>query len=210
VVVDATRGGSGLDGKVWIFSFSLSSHVPFAFLPPRPPSTPSSSSYIGVIVYGFNLGAVQAFARSAFGAMIPEGLEAQFFSLYNVTDRGSSWIGPAVISAVINSTGTIRLAFIYPLVMLIIPSILLQFVNFPKAELEAKAYAKLHGTAILATRGALSVALAGNTNETGTPVVEAEGGKGAVAPAAPLAGAEGESAGLVESARQAEQQQQQA
>jgi UMF1 family MFS transporter len=37
--------------------------------------------YIGVIVYGFMLGSLQSFSRSAFGAMIPEGLEAQFYSL---------------------------------------------------------------------------------------------------------------------------------
>lgn len=36
----------------------------------------------GVILYGFNVGALQSFSRSAFGAMIPEGLEANFYSLW--------------------------------------------------------------------------------------------------------------------------------
>ncbi len=114
--------------------------------------------YIGVIVYGFMLGSVQSFSRSAFGAMIPEGLEAQFFSLYNVTDRGSSWIGPAVIAAVINTTGSIRAAFAYPLVMLLVPTVLLHFVDFGKAEAAAKDYARIHGTAVIKTRGNVSVA----------------------------------------------------
>lgn len=114
--------------------------------------------YLGVIVYGFMLGSVQSFSRSAFGAMIPEGLEAQFYSLYNVTDRGSSWIGPAVVATVINTTGSIRLAFAYPLIMLMIPTVLLHFVDFSKAEASAKDYARTHGTALLATRGGVTVA----------------------------------------------------
>ena len=121
--------------------------------------------YLGVILYGFMLGSVQSFARSAFGAMIPEGLEAQFYSLYNVTDRGSSWIGPAVVATVINTTGTIRLAFVYPLIMLTIPTLLLHFVDFSKAEASAKVYARTHGTAVLATRGGVTVA-----NITDTPI----------------------------------------
>ncbi len=78
-----------------------------------------------------------------------------------MTDRGSSWIGPGVVAAVISSTGTIRLAFLYPVIALIIPCALIHFVDFAAAEAAAKAYARQHGTAVLATRGALSVALAG-------------------------------------------------
>lgn len=78
-----------------------------------------------------------------------------------MTDRGSSWIGPAVIAAVINNTGNIRLAFVYPVIMLLLPIVALHWVNFDTAEAEAKAYARLHTTALLASRGTLSVVAAG-------------------------------------------------
>ena len=113
--------------------------------------------YAGVALYGFTVGALQAFSRSAFAAMIPEGQEDLFFSLYNVTDRGSSWVGPAVIAAILQSTGSIRAAFAYPLVCLLLPLALHARLDFARGEAAAKAYAVRHGTALRATRGAVSV-----------------------------------------------------
>ena len=93
----------------------------------------------------------------ALDAMIPEGQEDLFFSLYNVTDRGSSWVGPAVIAAILQSTGSIRAAFAYPLVCLLLPLALHARLDFARGEAAAKAYAVRHGTALRATRGAVSV-----------------------------------------------------
>lgn len=47
----------------------------------------------------------------------------------------------------IQATGTIRLAFLYPLVALIVPSLALLFVSPAQAEADAKAYAVRYGTA---------------------------------------------------------------
>lgn len=112
--------------------------------------------YIGLIVYGFGVGASQSFSRSLLSALIPEGLEAQFWSLYSVTDRGSSWIGPAVIAAVLQSTGSVRLAFVYPLVTLLVPTLPLLLLDLPRGEREAAAAARAWGTARVALRGVLS------------------------------------------------------
>lgn len=73
-----------------------------------------------------------------------------------MTDRGSSWIGPAVVAATINNTGNIRLAFAYPLVMLLVPLPLMWMVDHAGAEKEAKQYALAHKTAGAAMRGTLS------------------------------------------------------
>ena len=54
--------------------------------------------WIIAVLYGANLGSAQAFARSIFGSMIPPGREAQWYSLYEITDKGSSWLGPLVAS----------------------------------------------------------------------------------------------------------------
>ena len=91
--------------------------------------------------------------------MIPEGLESQFYALFSFTDRGSSWIGPAVVATVIQSTGSIRLAFVYPLVALLVPAAALFAIDPDRAEAEAQAYAKAFDTAHgVKHRGALSVA----------------------------------------------------
>lgn len=113
--------------------------------------------YIGVAIYGFNLGSVQSMSRAVYGAMIPEGQESRFFSLYSFTDRGSSWIGPAVTAAILQATGSMRLAFAYPLAALMVPLPLLVGIDYVKAEHEAKAYAAKYHTASIATRGNVSV-----------------------------------------------------
>ena len=45
-------------------------------------------------VIGIVMGGSQALSRSLFSRMIPEGREASFFGLYEVSERGTSWLGP--------------------------------------------------------------------------------------------------------------------
>ncbi|KAJ3059706.1 Autophagy protein 22, partial [Podochytrium sp. JEL0797] len=46
------------------------------------------------IYYGCMLGAIQSFSRVMFSDLIPRGHEGEFFALYSITDKGSSWFGP--------------------------------------------------------------------------------------------------------------------
>lgn len=133
-------GGGGFDSPCQSIT-----HTPPP--PPPPPHVRRWELYLAVIWYGLHLGSVQSFSRAMFGRMIPEGHEAQFYALFSFTDRGSSWIGPAVVAAVIQATGTIRMAFVYPLVALTVPSLALLLVRPAAAEADAKAYALRHGTA---------------------------------------------------------------
>ncbi len=82
-------------------------------------------------IHGFLIGAVQSFTRTLFVQLIPSGLEVQFFSLYEISDKGSSWLGP-VILAIISQYVSIRYGFIYIIGMLFISTIILQFVNVSK------------------------------------------------------------------------------
>ena len=52
------------------------------------------------IYYGTFVGAMQSFSRVLFADLIPEGEEAEFFSLYAITDKGSSWIGPSAVALI--------------------------------------------------------------------------------------------------------------
>ena len=58
------------------------------------------------------LGGSQALSRSLFSRLIPEGKEASFFGLYEVSERGTSWMGPLLFSIVIARTGSYRLALL--------------------------------------------------------------------------------------------------
>lgn len=130
------------------------------------------------------------------GALIPDGLESQFFALWAFTDRGSSWIGPAVVAAVIQSTGTIRLAFVYPLVALLVPStLLLLFIDVRAGEHDARAYAAhFHTAAGSHVRGAFTAedeaagAEAGAAGGTGKTVGGDDAGLPTPSETAPLEG----------------------
>jgi len=58
------------------------------------------------------LGGSQALSRSLFSKMIPVGKEAAFFGLYEVSERGTSWMGPLLFSIVIARTGSYRMALL--------------------------------------------------------------------------------------------------
>ena len=49
------------------------------------------------VVYGLAYGVIASYSRSLFGQLIPPGYETQFFGLFEITDKGSSWMGPIVV-----------------------------------------------------------------------------------------------------------------
>ncbi|KAI8925154.1 vacuole effluxer Atg22 like-domain-containing protein [Entophlyctis helioformis] len=75
------------------------------------------------IYHGFLLGATQATCRGLFSELLPPGLEAEFFSLYEITDKGSSWFGPLI-----------RYAFWFLLGMMAIPIFIFGSIDVPKGK----------------------------------------------------------------------------
>lgn len=61
---------------------------------------------------GLVLGGTNALSRSLFSQMVPAGREAQYFSLYEVGERSTSWLGPLLFAGVGQATGSFRLAII--------------------------------------------------------------------------------------------------
>lgn len=82
----------------------------------------SWEAYLLAIWFGLNLGAIQSFSRTLFCELIPPHRESEFFSFFELTDKGSSWVGPLVISIMANSSGNLRRSFWYILCMTIIPA----------------------------------------------------------------------------------------
>jgi MFS transporter, UMF1 family len=61
---------------------------------------------------GLVLGGTQALSRSFFSQLIPHGREAEYFSLYQAGERGTSWLGTLVFGLVHQLTGSYRPAIV--------------------------------------------------------------------------------------------------
>jgi UMF1 family MFS transporter len=83
------------------------------------------------------LGGSQALSRSLYSRMIPDGREAAFFGLYEVSERGTSWMGPLLFSVVIASTGSYRQALLSLIFFFVIGLVLLWFTDTDKGIHEA-------------------------------------------------------------------------
>ena len=58
------------------------------------------------------LGGSQALSRSLFSHLVPPGKEAEYFSAYELSDRGMSWLGPMLFGVTYQLTGSYRSAII--------------------------------------------------------------------------------------------------
>ncbi|MFF8954944.1 MFS transporter [Streptomyces sp. NPDC014894] len=57
---------------------------------------------------GLVLGGSQALSRSLFSHLVPRGKEAAYFSAYEMSDRGLSWLGPLFFGLAYQLTGSYR------------------------------------------------------------------------------------------------------
>jgi MFS transporter, UMF1 family len=100
-------------------------------------SVPEAWVLAGVIA--IVLGGSQALSRSLFSKMIPEGKEASFFGLYEVSERGTSWMGPLLFSLVVSRTGSYRLALLSLIFFFVVGLIVLWFTDTDRAIRESQA-----------------------------------------------------------------------
>ena len=79
------------------------------------------------------LGGSQALSRSLFSQMIPSGHEAAFFGVYEITERGTSWIGPFLFGLVAGVTGSYRQAILSLVVLFLAGMLILFFTDTERA-----------------------------------------------------------------------------
>lgn len=91
------------------------------------------------------LGGSQALSRSLFSRMIPAGKESSFFGLYEVSERGTSWMGPLLFSVVIARTGSYRQALLSLIFFFVVGLIVLLATNTDKAIQQASAASPENG-----------------------------------------------------------------
>ncbi|KAJ5937591.1 hypothetical protein N7454_003933 [Penicillium verhagenii] len=97
------------------------------------------------IVHGVVSGGLASYCRSFFGLLIPPGSEAAFYALYAATDKGSSFIGPAVVGMLVDATGQVRSGFFFIAILIVLPIPLVWMVNPDKGRSEALAMAEALG-----------------------------------------------------------------
>ncbi len=88
------------------------------------------------------MGGLSSYCRAFFGLLIPPGSEAAFYALYAITDKGSSAVGPAVVGAIVDATGSIRPAFGFLAILIALPVPLMLIVDAEKGHADAAALAK--------------------------------------------------------------------
>jgi UMF1 family MFS transporter len=82
---------------------------------------------------GLVLGGSQALSRSLFSHLVPPGKEAEYFSAYEVSDRGMSWLGPLLFGLTYQLTGSYRDAIISLVAFFVIGFVLLARVPVRRA-----------------------------------------------------------------------------
>ncbi|MEO6589606.1 MAG: MFS transporter, partial [Pyrinomonadaceae bacterium] len=92
-----------------------------------------TQAYVMSGFIGFVLGGSQALSRSLFSQMIPAGRESSFFGIYEISERGTSWIGPLVFGFVAQMTDSYRPAILALIVFFIVGCIILYFTDTAKA-----------------------------------------------------------------------------
>jgi UMF1 family MFS transporter len=86
---------------------------------------------------GLVLGGSQALSRSLFSHLVPPGKEAEYFSAYEMSDRGMSWLGPLLFGVTYQLTGSYRSAIISLVSFFVIGFVLLARVPVRQAIGEA-------------------------------------------------------------------------
>lgn len=95
--------------------------------------------YVLAIWYGLGLGGLSTVSRSIYSIIIPKGKESVFFSIFSLTDKTSSIVGPLVIGLIINLFHELRGAFwvLAALLIISIPIVTQKF-DLSRARKEAE------------------------------------------------------------------------
>ena len=93
--------------------------------------------YIAAAIVAMVMGGSQALSRSLFSFMIPKGQEAEYYSVYEISDKGTSWLGPLFFGAALSMTHNFRIAIVSLIVFFLAGLVLLSRVDVKRAAQEA-------------------------------------------------------------------------
>ena len=93
--------------------------------------------FIMAAIVGMVMGGSQALSRSLYSLMIPKGKEAEYFSLYEISDKGTSWMAPLIFALALQFTHSYRLAILSLIVFFVLGLLVLSRVDVRRAAIEA-------------------------------------------------------------------------
>jgi UMF1 family MFS transporter len=93
--------------------------------------------YLLAVVIGFVLGGTQALTRSLFSQLIPAGKEAEYFGFYEISDRGTSWLGPFAFALTFQLTSSYRYAIVSLVLFFVVGGLLFARLDLRRAVLAA-------------------------------------------------------------------------
>ena len=93
--------------------------------------------FIASAIAAIVMGGSQALSRSLFAQLIPPGKEAEYYSIYEVSDKGTSWLSPLVFGLALQLTHSYRAAILSLIVFFIAGLVVLLRVDVKRGETEA-------------------------------------------------------------------------
>lgn len=82
---------------------------------------------------GLVMGGSQALSRSLFSQLIPAGKEGEYYGFYEISDKGTSWLGPLFFGLIFQVTNSYRTGIISLMVFFLVGGVLLAFVPLRRA-----------------------------------------------------------------------------
>jgi UMF1 family MFS transporter len=92
----------------------------------------SGEFYAAAAIIGTVLGGSQALSRSIFSLLVPKGQEAEYFAIYEISDKGTSWLGPLLLGLALHWTGSFRLAILSLIVFFVTGIVLLALLDLKR------------------------------------------------------------------------------
>ncbi|MFG1707349.1 MFS transporter [Nonomuraea sp. M3C6] len=89
--------------------------------------------YLMAFAIAIVLGGTQALSRSLFSQVIPKGREAEYFSLLQISDKGSAFIGSLTVTIALQLTNSYRIAIVSMIIFFVVGFVLLALTNLPRA-----------------------------------------------------------------------------
>ncbi|GAB3935311.1 MFS transporter [Micromonospora vulcania] len=97
-----------------------------------PAEAPAPFMVLGAAI-GLVLGGSQALSRSLFSQLIPAGKEGEYYGFYEISDKGTSWLGPLAFGLVFQLTASYRLGLVSMLIFFVVGFLLLAAVPIRRA-----------------------------------------------------------------------------
>ena len=90
--------------------------------------------FIVAAIIAIVMGGSQALSRSLYAQLVPKNREAEYFSVYEVSDKGTSWMCPLLFGLALQFTGSYRIAILSLIVFFVAGLWVLLRVNIERGE----------------------------------------------------------------------------